>query len=111
MYLLDLANVGKRCYSHNGERIGFYDSSFVSGLRLSLNYLAKMLVRRLSIEVSQLTPNAWRTFVGAQLSWGIMSDGSESLTLDEFLFFYQSLSSPLARGFIISKNVLQINLV
>ena len=60
-----LANVGERFYSHNGERIGFYDSSFVSGLRISLSCLAKKLVRRLGIEVSQLNPNAWRTFVGA----------------------------------------------
>ena len=47
-----LAKVREKCYSHDGEGVGFYEASFVSGLRLSLNHLTRRLLRRLGIAIS-----------------------------------------------------------
>ena len=93
-----LAEVGEKSYSHDSEGTDLYKASFVNGLRLSLNYLTRKLLRRLGVAISQLAPNTWRAFVGAQVLRGVMSDGWESLSLYEFLYYYKPLLVPLAKG-------------
>lgn len=84
-----LAKVGEKCYSHDGEGVGFYEASFTSGWRLPLNHLTRMLLQRLGIAISQLAPNSRCTFMGALVLWGIMSEGQETLSLNEFLYCHK----------------------
>ena len=44
-----------------------YDAMFAVGLRLSLTTLHRQLVDFLGLSVSQITPNAWRNFIGAEI--------------------------------------------
>ena len=58
-------------------------------LRLPLIALHHQLVGYLGLSVSQIAPNAWRTFIGAEILWGILSGGICQLTLDEFFYCYR----------------------
>lgn len=89
-----LAKVGEKCYSHDGEGVGFYEASFTSGWRLPLNHLTRMLMQRLGIAISQLAPNSRCTFMGALVLWGIMSEGQETLSLNEFLYCHKPVRVP-----------------
>ena len=76
--------------------LGFVRPLFISCLRLPLNELTRKLLRRLRIAISQLAPNSWPAFIGAQILWGIMSEGQEALYLDEFLYCYKLICAPKA---------------
>ena len=52
--------------------MGMYDAMFAAGL-----------------SVTQIAPNAWRTFIGAEILWGRLSGGNRQLTLDEFIYCYR----------------------
>ena len=93
-----LTEIDEKCYSCDGEGFGFYEASFISGLRLPLNELTRKLLKRLRIAISQLAPNSWHAFIGAQILWGIMSKGREALSLDEFLYCYKLIHVPKAKG-------------
>ena len=56
-----------------------YDAMFVAGLRLPLTALHRQLVDFLGLSVSQIAPNAWRTFIGAKILWRSLSGGNVSL--------------------------------
>ena len=47
------------------------------------------MVDYLGLSVSQIAPNAWRTFIGAEILWGSLSGGNRQLTLDEFFYCYR----------------------
>ena len=81
-----IAEIGEKCYSCDEEGVGLYDGSFISALRLPLNELTRKLLRRLHIAISQLAPNSWCAFMGAKILLGIMSEGREALSLDEYLY-------------------------
>ena len=54
-----IAEIDEKCYSCDGEGVGLYKASFISGLRLPLNELTRKLLKRLCIAISQLAPNSW----------------------------------------------------
>ena len=56
--------------------ISIYDVMFVTGLRLLLTALHRQLANFLGLSVSQITPNAWRIFIGAEILWGSLSGGN-----------------------------------
>ena len=93
-----ITEIDEKCYSCDREGFGFYEASFISGLRLPLNELTRKLLKRLRTGISQLAPNSWRAFIGAKIVWGIMSEGQETLSLDEFLYFYKPIRVPKAEG-------------
>ena len=93
-----LSKDGEKCYSHDGEGVGFYEAPFTSELRLPLNHLSRRLLQRLGIAISQLALNSWRTFIGAQVLWGIISEGQETLSLNEFLYCYKPIRVPKVKG-------------
>ena len=70
--------------------MGMYDAMFAAGLRLPLTALHRQLVDYLGLSVNQITPNVWRTFIGAEILWGSLSGGNRQLTLDEFFYCYRS---------------------
>ena len=69
--------------------MGMYDAMFAAGLRLPLTALHRQLVDYLGLSVNQITPNVWRTFIGAEILWGSLSGGNRQLTLDEFFYCYR----------------------
>ena len=79
----------ERCYSGRTADVGMYDAMFVAGLRLPLTTLHRQLVDFLGLSVTQIAPNAWRTFIGAEILWGRLSGGNCQLTLDEFFYCYR----------------------
>ena len=78
----------EKCYSGKTENFGMYDTILAAGLRLLLTALHRQLANFLGLSVSQITPNAWRIFIGAEILWGQLSGGNRQLTLDEFFWCY-----------------------
>jgi len=74
----------EKCYSRKTADVGMYDAMFAEGLRLPLTALHHQLANFLGLSVSQIAPNAWRIFIGAEILWGRLSGGNRQLTIDEF---------------------------
>ena len=96
-----------------GEQLtfGMYDAMFAADLRLLLTALHHQLVDFLGLSVSQIAPNALRTFIGAEILWGSLSGGNRQLTLDEFFYCYRPhhiASSKGAYHFSIKENDLKL---
>ena len=79
----------EKCYTWRTMDVGMYNAMFAAELRLSLTALHHQLVNYLGLSVSQIAPNAWRTFIGAEILWGSLSGGNRQLTLDEFFYCYR----------------------
>ena len=79
----------EKCYTGRIADVGMYDAMLSAGLRLPLTALHRQLVDFMGISVSQIAPNAWRTFIGAEVLWGRLSDGNRQLSLDEFFYCYK----------------------
>ena len=79
----------EKCYTGRTADVGMYDAMFAAGLRLPLTALHHQLVDYLGLSVSQIAPNAWRTFIEVEILWGSLSGGNRQLTLDEFFYYYR----------------------
>ena len=66
----------KKCYSGETEDTSMYDATLAAGLRLPLTALHRQLANFLSLSISQITPNAWRIFIGSEILWGHLSEGN-----------------------------------
>ena len=84
-----LPNENEKCYTGRTADVGMYDAMFAVRLRLLLTSLHHQLEDYLGFSVSQIAPNAWRTFVGAEILGGSLSGGNHQLTLDEFFYYYK----------------------
>ena len=71
-----LPRENERCYSGKTADVGMYDAMFTMGLRLPLIALHRQLVDFLGLSISQIAPNTWRTFIGAEILWGRLSGGN-----------------------------------
>ena len=58
------------CYSGKTADVGMYDAMFAAGLRLPLMALHRQLADFVSLSITQIAPNAWRTFIGVEILWG-----------------------------------------
>ena len=54
----------EKCYTRRTADVGMYDAMFTARIRLPLTALHRQLVDYLGLSVSQIAPNAWRTFIG-----------------------------------------------
>lgn len=79
----------KKCYLRKTVNVGMYDAMFAAGLRLPLMELHRQLSNYLVLSVSQIAPNAWRIFLGAEVIWGQLNGGNRHLTLNEFFYCYK----------------------
>ena len=77
-----LPEENETCYSGRTADVGMYDAMFAAGLRLPLMALHHQLANFLGLSVTQITPNSWRTFIGAKILWGRLNGGNRQLTLD-----------------------------
>ena len=84
-----LPEENETCYSGRTVDVGMYDAMFAADLRLPLTALHRQLADFLGLSVTQIAPNAWRTFIGAEILWGRLSGGNRQLTLDEFFYCYR----------------------
>ena len=62
-----LPKENEKCYSRRTADVGMYDAMFAARLRLPLIALHRQLVDFLGLSISQIAPNAWRTFIGAEM--------------------------------------------
>ena len=78
----------EKCYSRKTADFGMYNAILAAGLRLPLTALHRQLANFLGLSISQITPNAWRIFIGVEILWGRLSGRNRQLTLDEFFWCY-----------------------
>ena len=88
----------EKCYTERTVDVSMYDAMLSAELRLPLTALHRQLVNFMGISVSQITPNAWRTFIGADVLWGRLSGGNRQLSLDEFFYCYKPRQIVLSKG-------------
>ena len=88
----------EKCYTGNTVDVGMYDAVLSAWLRLPLTALQRQLFDFMGISVSQITPNAWRTFIGAEVLWGCLSGGNRQLSLDEFFYCYKPRQIVSSKG-------------
>ena len=88
----------EKCYTRRTADVGMYDAMFAAEFRLSLMALHCQLVDYLGLSVSQIAPNAWRTFIGAEILWGSLSGGNRQLILDEFFYCYRLHHISFSKG-------------
>ena len=69
--------------------VGVYYAMFAAGLRLPLTELHHQLANYPGLSVSQITLNAQRIFLGAEVIWGQLSGGNLRHTLNEFFYYYK----------------------
>ena len=62
-----LPKENERCYSRRTADVSMYDAMFAVGLRIPLTALHRQLADFLGFSVIQIAPNAWRTFIGAEI--------------------------------------------
>ena len=58
-------------------------------LSFPLSSLHRHLLQYLSLAVTQISPNAWRVFLGVEVLYGAMSNGANRLTVEEFFHCYR----------------------
>ncbi|XP_050242621.1 uncharacterized protein LOC126691619 [Quercus robur] len=95
---LRLPKKNEKCYTGRTADVGMYDAMFAAGLRLPLTALHRQLADFLGLSVSQISPNAWRIFIGAEVLWGRLSGGNRQLSLDEFFYCYRPQHKVSAKG-------------
>ena len=59
----------EKCYTRMTADVGMYDAVLTAKLRLPLTALYRQLVDFMGLSVSQIAPNAWRTFIGTKVLW------------------------------------------
>ena len=88
-----------------------YDAMFTARLRLPLTALHRQLANFLGLSISQIAPNAWRIFIGAEILWGFLSGGNRQLTIDEFFWCYRPQHIVSSQGiyhFVVRKKGLKL---
>ena len=49
---------GEKCYTWGSSDVGFYEISFIAGLRMPLTFLHRQLVSYMGVSICQIAPNA-----------------------------------------------------
>ena len=91
--------LGGKCYDRRAPDVGFYETTFIVGLRLPFSTLHHWLASYLGVSVNQIALNSWMIFIGAEVLWGQLSGGHRSLTLEEFFYCYKPQEIPRSKGF------------
>ena len=91
------------CPKYEGD-VAFYEADLRAGLRFPMQPFVRELLDFLGLASGQVNPNGWRTIISCMVMWRVSSNGSEDLTVDEFLFCYETCQIVLSRGFWTFKN-------
>lgn len=79
-----LPSKSEKCYHDGAEDVGVYKKMFKVGLWFPLSALHRRLLQYLGLAVTQISPNAWRVFIGAKVLYGVLSDKVRRMTVEEF---------------------------
>ena len=93
-----LTRKDERCYLGKTADFGMYDAMFAAGLRLPLMALHRQLADFLGLSVSQISLNAWRIFIGAEILWDRLSGGNHHVSLDELFYYYRPQHKVSSKG-------------
>ena len=63
----------EKCYYRGVDDVGVYEQMFKARFRLPLSALHRRLFQYLGLAVTQIVPNAWRIFLGAEVLYGVLS--------------------------------------
>lgn len=88
----------KKCYSKKTSDVRIYEQMLKAGHRLPLSDLHRRLAQYLGVAITQIAPNAWRIFLGAEVLYGVLSKGRRRLTLEEFFHCYRPSEITKSRG-------------
>ena len=91
------------CPKYVGD-VAFYEADLKAGLRFPMQPVERELLDFLGLAPGQINPNGWRMIITCMVMWRVTSNGSEDLTVDEFLFCYEPCQIALSRGFWTFKN-------
>ena len=80
----------EKCYTGMTADVSMYDVVLTARSRLPMTALHHQLVDFMGLSVNQIAPNAWKTFIGAEVLWGHQSGGNHRLSLDKFFYCYKS---------------------
>ena len=69
-----------------------------AGLRFSLSALHRCLLQYLGLAITQISPNAWRVFLGMEVLYGVLSNGVHRMTMEEFFHCYRPSEITQSRG-------------
>ena len=79
----------EKCYYDDVDDVGVYEQMLKAELRFPLSSLHRQLLQHLGLSVNQISPNAWRVFLGIDVLYRAMFDCARRLTVQEFLHCYR----------------------
>ena len=65
----------EKCYYQGAEDVRVYAQMLKAGLRFPLNALRRRLLQYLGLAVTQISLNAWRVFLGADVLYRVLLIG------------------------------------
>ena len=88
----------EKCYYQDAEDVGVYEQTFKAGLRFPLSTLHRHLLQYLGLAITQISPNAWRVFLGAKVLYGVLTNKACRMTVEEFFHYYHSSEIVQSKG-------------
>ena len=88
----------EKCYYKGAEDVRVYEQILKVGLRFPLSALHCRLLQYLRLAVTQIFPNVWRVFLGAEVLYGVMFDGARRMTVKEYFHCYHPSEITQSRG-------------
>ena len=75
-----------------------YEQMFKTGLRFLLSAFHHRLLQYLGLAITQISPNAWKVFLGVEVLYGVLSNGERRMTAEEFFHYYRPLEITQSKG-------------
>ena len=69
-----------------------------SGVRFPLRTLYRRFLQYLGLSATQISLNAWRVFLGAEVLYEVMSDGANRMTMEKFFHCYRPSEITQSKG-------------
>ena len=80
----------EKYYYKGVEEVNVYEQMLKAGLRFLLSALHRRLLQYLGLVVTQISLDAWRVFLGAEVLYGAMFDGARRMTVEDFFHRFQN---------------------
>ena len=88
----------KNAITMGADDVGVYEQMLKVGLRFPLSTLHRRLLQYLGLVVTQISPNAWRVFLSAEVLYGVLSKEARRMTVEEFFHCYRPSEIFQSRG-------------
>ena len=88
----------EKCYYRGTNDIGVYEQMFKVGFRLPLSALHRHLLQYLGLAITQISPNAWRIFLGTKVLYRVLTKGKRQLIVEEFFHCYRPSEIVKSKG-------------